>query len=131
MSRLVDSLDTQVFTVTYESFRLSLKVSVEAATKETSPLMTCPCHSFADLTLDQSQLPLPQRRQHQQHQHVQDLDLNAPMDHALTGDLCVTIVMIVEMVLMKLTVVCIEHNTQVSNQSIKVSKYQVTKLMFQ
>ena len=87
---------------------------METATKETSPLMTCPCHSFADLTPDQSQLPLPQRRHDQQRQHVQDLGLNAPMDHVLTGDLFVTIVMIVEMVLMKLTVVCIEHNTQVS-----------------
>lgn len=89
-------------------------MSVEAATKETSPLMTCPCHSFADLTLDQSQPPLPQQRQDQQRQRVQDLGLNVPMDRALTGDLCVTIVMIVEMVLMKLTVVCIEHNTQFS-----------------
>lgn len=59
--------------------------------------------------MDQSRRLLLQLHQAQLLQHVRDLDSSVPMARVLTGDMFVTTGMIVEMVLMKSTVVCNKH----------------------
>lgn len=56
--------------------------------------------------MDQSRQLLLQLHRVQLLQHVRDLDSSAPMARVLTQDMFATTKMIVEMVLMKLVVVC-------------------------